>query len=314
MPKPVKRIIFISRSKAMMARSSTKVIVKSRDRAMMAKSTKRTEEQDMEEMEDVESNHGLSHEQDSFHKDPKHGNDSNHNDNGGENTEEVGEGEDNDDTEESNSFEEEVVVFTEDQLDENERVLHKQLKIIDLDAPTLDELPKSALLVYAVHGLGTWGHGFFKALKAKYKCAYKTYKAYCMSAMNPRGRYPSRHTSGKCLIIPPDPKDGDDMVWHVCLFTSYGYGRRYRQRSGKDGRDTIGDQTRQALTDFRQKLKMGSDGLRTYPHWTPSGKHMKVITNRFNSGAFGIPWAATKWVVSDIFKDWSGSWEVIRKA
>ncbi|KAI0448465.1 hypothetical protein F5B21DRAFT_510120 [Xylaria acuta] len=176
---------------------------------------------------------------------------------------------DNVEIEESNGLEEEPVVLTRQDIMTNQLALNHRLTRPTPDSPTLESLPESALLVYAVNGLANWGFGFTKAIKGRYPQAFKAYKEHCNSFKLDAKSYPQNKYSGKCLVIPPDARNPGD-------------------KPGKDTEDIIKRQTVQALEDFRKKLAEGSDGLRSHPLWTPSGQHMQVVCPCFNAGAFKI--------------------------
>ncbi|KAI0185231.1 hypothetical protein EV127DRAFT_412405 [Xylaria flabelliformis] len=218
------------------------------------------------------------------------------------------------DDELSNGLEEEPIILTDDDMVAIQISLTNRISRRTHDSPTLDSLPKSAMLVYAVNGLGKWGFGFTKVMKTLYPEAHKAYKAHCKTFKADGNKFPDNGYSGKCLIIPGDAKDSENLIWHVCLFTSYGYGRAGSGgKPGKDSEMIIKRQTYDALQDFREKLRNGSDGLRGHPLWTPSGQYMHIICPQFNSGAFKIPWIYTKVDIVKLFKDWSGKWSLLRE-
>ncbi|KAI0855035.1 hypothetical protein F4860DRAFT_520229 [Xylaria cubensis] len=93
-------------------------------------------------------------------------------------------------------------------------------------------------------------------MKTLYPEAHKVYKAHCKSFRADGNNFLDNEYSGKCLIVPKNTKDSEKLIWHVCLFTNYA------SSGGKPGKDlemTIKCQTYDALQDFREKLKDGSE-------------------------------------------------------
>ena len=180
------------------------------------------------------------------------------------------------------------------------------------------DLPTGSFLVHATNCIASWGAGIAAELAAIFPAACEVYKDFCNAAKaTPSARWPPRSLTGKCLIIPPQDSDiaaGAPKVSIVCLFTSYGYGRSNpaKGKPGKDTTATILRQTNTALAEFRRQLdemrienkdqNQGNDG---------SEEPMVIYSNRFNSGAFKVPWEQTEVLIQDKFAGWHGSWIVL---
>lgn len=99
---------------------------------------------------------------------------------------------------------------------------------------------------------------------------------------------------GTAQIIPPQPSDGrpgEKGHWIICLFTSYGYGRR------ADPVDQIISHTYAALQDLKRQL-----GKLSQRHHQEAGAAAPVglYACRFNSGLFAVPWAETRELIEDV--------------
>lgn len=177
---------------------------------------------------------------------------------------------------------------------------------------SLRELPPGSYLLHATNCIATWGAGIAAELAAIFPAACAEYKMFCNAAKaDASERWPPRSLAGQCLIIPPQEPDvaaGAPRVSIVCLFTSYGYGRANpaQGKPGKDTAATILRQTRTALAELRRQLGelKAEEDAREEP--------VDIYSNRFNSGAFKVPWEQTEAAIKEKFKGWQGGkWIVL---
>ncbi|KAI0390170.1 hypothetical protein F5Y17DRAFT_445888 [Xylariaceae sp. FL0594] len=225
---------------------------------------------------------------------------------------------------------------------------HLTLTITHARAPLLlRSLPSGSYLVHATNCLGEWGAGFALELRRVFPSAYAVYREHCESFKpSLTARYPSRDLAGTCLVIPPQEGDGgkgkkseseSQNVPHisiVCLFTSYGYGapgRRGGKKPGRDGVETILEQTSSALRQMRRMLEPEDEGVDKGADGARNGKaerredegrgrgrssdagdeEIVIYSPMFNSGAFKVPWEKTEALIQDVFGDWNGKWVVL---
>lgn len=127
---------------------------------------------------------------------------------------------------------------------------------------------------------------------------------------------------GKCLLIPPQPADyeGRDRsrilysprVWVACLFTSKGYGRKQRGNPGRGKPAEILTSTKTALADFREQLEAyGQSNFDPDTSWkTDDEKPGRLLSVKFNSGNFGVPWNDTELTLAEVFGRFERPWFV----
>ncbi|KAI0096183.1 hypothetical protein F4776DRAFT_560984 [Hypoxylon sp. NC0597] len=181
-------------------------------------------------------------------------------------------------------------------------------------------------IVHSTNCIGNWNAGFAKDLKADYPKCFRAYQQY-VDSFKPGDdpHLPRRDILGTCLIIPVDDSEAqkrplNERYSHIiCLFTSYGYGRKTAKKPGKDCPVKILESTQSALRDFRQQLGSAPHGHRnvqsTNSGNSDHGKSMQdmiIYSNCFNSGFFSVPWVNTFELVKQAFQGWEGKWVVLR--
>ena len=156
--------------------------------------------------------------------------------------------------------------------------------------------------------------GIAHQIKNAYPGAFKVYQERC--------RADGEALIGQCLFIPPQPADYEihdrthvvysHRRWIACLFTSKGYGKpnKSRKNPGKDKPDQILQSTRTALQDFRKQLEaFGPTNFDLEEAWkTDDEKPGKILTVKFNSGAFCVPWELTMAIIQQVFCDFERPW------
>ena len=182
---------------------------------------------------------------------------------------------------------------------------------VDSENLALSALPANSFLVHATNCLGVWGAGMARQLAEQFPAAFEKYKTFCHNARSsPEDRWPPRTQVGQCLIIPPPPSDveaGVPAVHIVCLFTSYGYGRPGRDRKpGRDSRTKIIQQTGTALRRFRDQLAAMNASADE-----GKGRDFHVLSAKFNSKHFNVPWTRTLHLVQSVFEGFPGRWTLI---
>jgi ADP-ribose 1''-phosphate phosphatase len=106
---------------------------------------------------------------------------------------------------------------------------------------------------------------------------------------------------GTALIIPPQESDyagrnRGKKHWIVCLFTSYGFGKRVASRP------EIMEYTLHSVRDLRQQLmQLLEDGEEVG----------KLYSCRFNSGLFNVPWKESRVILQQELHGIPGMEEVI---
>lgn len=130
----------------------------------------------------------------------------------------------------------------------------------------------------------------------QYPSAYEFYRTHCKSNKHNNITHeitdlPSEEKNiisvipplGTALLIPPLPPDykkGSRRHWIICLFTSYGFGRRVSSPG------LIINSTHAALADLKRQIDQYEQS---------SGKKFgNLFACRFNSGLFGVPWERTR--------------------
>ncbi|RYP63758.1 hypothetical protein DL770_009305 [Monosporascus sp. CRB-9-2] len=115
----------------------------------------------------------------------------------------------------------------------------------------LRDLPAGVYVVHSTNCLGVWGAGIAQEIRDIFPAAYGRYKGFCDDfEREPGSTHASRRLAGQCLIIPPQQEDvdsGSPAISIVCLFTSYGYGRKTATKPGRDPKRLIQEQTTRAL-------------------------------------------------------------------
>lgn len=181
----------------------------------------------------------------------------------------------------------------------------------------LRDLPAGGYLVHATNCLGSWGAGVAAEIRDIFPAAYARYKEHCGSFERaPGSLHASRDLAGRCLVIPPQPEDvvraNAPDVSVVCLFTSYGYGRRTTTKPGRDPKHLIQNQTARALSHFRSQI-YGEDGG-GYGKMGTGGRDaetLAIFSPKFNSGLFRVPWEETAGQIRDAFDGCKGAWTVL---
>ncbi|KAJ9605967.1 ADP-ribose 1''-phosphate phosphatase [Cladophialophora chaetospira] len=193
--------------------------------------------------------------------------------------------------------------------------------------------PDRAVIVHAVNCQGVWGYGIAKELKKMCPVAYEIYRAYCQQAKRPAD------IVGHCLLIPPQPSDyqrkrklklkgaknsvhSDVTIplprrWIACLFTSIGYGKPNMKANnpGKDIPPNILSYTREALEDLRLRLEefCPSNFNKKTRRETDDDRPGEIWSPKFNSGAFGVEWDATRELVVEEFDSFERGWVIVNK-
>lgn len=198
-------------------------------------------------------------------------------------------------------------------------------------AQDLRRLPAGSYLVHATNCLGSWGAGVAREISEVFPGAYARYRGFCMGPEHsgPGGhqqQHASRDLAGRCLIIPPQREDyagaGAPEVSVVCLFTSYGYGRRTPAKPGRDPKGLIRVQTARALSHFRSQLcgeepedDNGSSGEEGEGEARSGRKRpgdgLAIYSPKFNSGFFRVPWEETVGQIREAFEGCEGTWTVL---
>lgn len=144
------------------------------------------------------------------------------------------------------------------------------------------------------------------SMHLQYPAAYRIHVNHCknhsrsprthdipvLQAQNERS-LSTRLPIGTAQIIPPQPSDtcpGEEGHWVICLFTSYGYGRR------ADPVDQIINNTYAALQDLKRQLER----LNREQGETGAAAPGTLFACRFNSGLFAVPWAKTRELIEDV--------------
>lgn len=138
----------------------------------------------------------------------------------------------------------------------------------------------------------------------QYPAAFEVYAAHCRSFFGDRLTHnidnitseqsgqllTVRLPLGTALVIPPQAADiarHHRRHWVVCLFASWGYGRRV------DSTDIISNHLNAALQDLSQQLTiLRMEGIAAgtdYPRF--------LFSNRFCSGLFRLPWNHTRQLI-----------------
>ncbi|RYP51096.1 hypothetical protein DL768_003502 [Monosporascus sp. mg162] len=147
---------------------------------------------------------------------------------------------------------------------------------------------------------------------------YGRYKGFLDDSERETGStHALRRLVGQCLIIPSQQADvdsGSAAISIVCLFTSYGYGRKTATRPGRDPKRLIQEQTTMALEQFRSQLDRGS-GTSKAPGGGatggPEGEDVRIYSPKFNSGLLKVPWEDTVTRIQETFRGWKGRWVVL---
>jgi ADP-ribose 1''-phosphate phosphatase len=112
---------------------------------------------------------------------------------------------------------------------------------------------------------------------------------------------------GKCVLIPPQQADYElrdrqkvvysTRIWIACLFTSRSYGKR------KASPGDVLAATKTALEDLRSKLEaFGPSNFDPDKKWTTDDKKPgRLLSVKFNSGNFGVPWKETELMLASVF-------------
>ncbi|RYP22837.1 hypothetical protein DL765_001433 [Monosporascus sp. GIB2] len=94
----------------------------------------------------------------------------------------------------------------------------------------LRDLPAGVYLVHSTNCLGVWDAGVAQEIRDVFPAVYGRYEGFCDDfEREPGAAHVSRRLAGRCLIIPPqrgDVDSGSPAISIVCLFASYGYGRK----------------------------------------------------------------------------------------
>ncbi|KAK5051575.1 hypothetical protein LTR84_003227 [Exophiala bonariae] len=173
------------------------------------------------------------------------------------------------------------------------------------------DAPDGAVIVHAVNCMGVWGYGVARQLKSEFPTAFNIYRSHCRMEDRPD------HLVGECLLIPPQKEDYEKgnkpRRWIACLFTSVGYGKRNARLNnpGKCEPQFIIYHTQAALEDFRVQYDEYVRAASISPEESePPGD---IWSCKFNSGAFGLDWEATKAIVEDEFYGFGGSFSVVER-
>jgi ADP-ribose 1''-phosphate phosphatase len=105
--------------------------------------------------------------------------------------------------------------------------------------------------------------------------------------------------------------------WIACLFTSIGYGEPHKAMNnpGKDSQERILGYTRDALEHLRVLLEeYGPTNFDEETNWqTDDDKPGDIWCCKFNSGAFGVNWDHTCYVLEEEFAGFERPWTVVTR-
>jgi len=140
---------------------------------------------------------------------------------------------------------------------------------------SLFDAPEGSLLVHACNTQGVWGSGIAREFKNRYPKSFEQYNGYCTLDGS---RHDIRGEFQYISMIDEDHSVG-------CLFTSGGFG------SNVDDVETILIHTvlavDQAMIDA---LKYSGEPT------------IKIYSNKFNSGLFGVPWYRTEKIINTLLR------------
>ncbi|RYP80726.1 hypothetical protein DL769_002323 [Monosporascus sp. CRB-8-3] len=165
---------------------------------------------------------------------------------------------------------------------------------------------------------GVWGAGIAQEIRDIFPAAYGKYKGFCDDfEREPGSAHASGRLAGQCLIIPPQQEDADSgspAISIVCLFTSYGYGRKTATKPGRYPKRLVREQTTRALEQFRSQLDRGFGINEARVGGAPGGAEgegVRIYSPKFNSALFKVPWEDTVTHIQETFRGWKGRWVVL---
>jgi ADP-ribose 1''-phosphate phosphatase len=142
-----------------------------------------------------------------------------------------------------------------------------------------EDLTTNLWIVHANNCFGVWGSGFAKELATRYPDTYKIYQKSCITR---------RPCTGDVTVQKIDGADYKKML--INLFTSNGYGNQI------DSPEKIIESTDEALRKFR--------------HLLPIDDKHTIVSPKFNSGLFNVPWGQTEALIHKHFADIDIDWVV----
>lgn len=120
------------------------------------------------------------------------------------------------------------------------------------------------IFVHACNCKGVWGRGIAKQFKSEFSDAFEQYRNFCMM--------PDTRPGDACIV--------EERGYQIgCLITSNGYGKL------TDDPKKIIVNTHRAVIDLLDQIKTSE---------------VRIQSNVFNSGLFGVPWKHTQKVLERI--------------
>jgi len=137
-----------------------------------------------------------------------------------------------------------------------------------------DYLNDNMLIVHSCNCKGVWGSGFAKQMKEKFPLAFNKYERTC-----------KEFTSGILLGFPLiiSNEDHKDTLT-VCLMVSDGYGKYV------DSPASIKNYTLKALRELLDSISRDSK--------------ISIISPKFNSGLFNVPWNETEEILNNVLNEY----------